>query len=73
MDFTDHRDVTLLGIFNHRFGELMNVYIPFLHPNFEPLTFGCFIPDVTPDITSARANLKPITRAKQFPRFRIYG
>ena len=28
--------------------------------------FGLFVPDVTSDITRARAHLKPMTHAKQF-------
>ena len=73
LDFTDHCSVNFLMIFICRFGDCMNIYLPFIRLIFEPLVFGLIIPDITTEITCARANLKPMTGTKQLPHLDIFS
>ena len=61
-----HRGITLLRIFPHGFADHDNFLLPRQRKIYKPIAFGLIVPDVTPEITRARAQLKTVTRAKIF-------
>ena len=71
MDRTDHRDVTFLGIFTHRFTDHLNDLLPIQRTILQSITFGLIIPDKITKIMRASANHKSVMQEKQFSGFEL--
>ena len=65
-DCTYHCSVTLLGIFPCGFTDRADVLLPHQRTIYRTTAFLLIVPDATPKIMCARAQLKSMTSSEQF-------